>query len=234
MYSPLEPLCTSRLACVASLISVTVAPTTAPPLGSTTVPRMRPPVLCASASGAAKQTERIRGNASGMLRPHNEGNAKNKEFIQNIERARRKAALAHQRSCATRGHFLFCFARLGSAWAGQAAPDTEPLPALWGNRRAASAACYFPSTFSRPQSAGHRSCPQASGCSVLASRRDARSRTAFPPPALAARSISRPSCQSHRRFSRFSQRTRARPNALVGCYAPPHRALLWHEHTLPF
>src|SRR6516225_1329444 len=45
--SPFEEDCTSRAACVASFVSCTVAPVTAPPLGSVTVPRMRPPVLCA-------------------------------------------------------------------------------------------------------------------------------------------------------------------------------------------
>src|SRR5215472_11267040 len=74
MYSPLEPACTSRVVRVASLIRVTVAPTTAPPVGSITVPRMRPPVLCASARGAAKEIARIREKANRMLRPHNEGN----------------------------------------------------------------------------------------------------------------------------------------------------------------
>src|SRR5262245_40675473 len=47
--SPFEEDCTSRAACVASFVNCTVAPVTAPPLGSVTVPRMRPPVLCASA-----------------------------------------------------------------------------------------------------------------------------------------------------------------------------------------
>jgi hypothetical protein len=35
------------------LSSVTLAPDTAPPLGSDTVPRIRPPVLCGFAFGAA-------------------------------------------------------------------------------------------------------------------------------------------------------------------------------------
>ena len=53
MYSPFAPDSASRVACVPSLISCTVAAATAPPLGSITVPRMRPPVLCARASGTA-------------------------------------------------------------------------------------------------------------------------------------------------------------------------------------
>jgi hypothetical protein len=53
MYSPLVPLCTSRVVCVASFSSVTVAAATDAPLGSLIVPRIRPPVLCAAAEGTA-------------------------------------------------------------------------------------------------------------------------------------------------------------------------------------
>src|SRR5215472_11885020 len=35
---------------------------------------MRPPVLCATARGAAKEIARSRERANGMVRPHNEGN----------------------------------------------------------------------------------------------------------------------------------------------------------------
>src|SRR5215471_16494754 len=52
MYSPVPPDCVSRCTPFASLVSTTFAPTTAPPLGSVTVPRIRPPVLCPLVSGA--------------------------------------------------------------------------------------------------------------------------------------------------------------------------------------
>src|SRR5271156_5685861 len=60
MYSPFAPLCTSRVECVASLMSVTVAAATEAPLGSLTVPRIRPPVLCAPANGAANRAASAR------------------------------------------------------------------------------------------------------------------------------------------------------------------------------
>src|SRR5256885_7488595 len=49
MYSPVALACVSRCVPLASFVRTTFAPTTAPPLGSTTVPRILPPVLCASA-----------------------------------------------------------------------------------------------------------------------------------------------------------------------------------------
>src|ERR1700688_529673 len=52
MYSPLLPLTVFAVTLVAWLISARFAPDTAPPLESTTVPRIRPPVLCARAYGA--------------------------------------------------------------------------------------------------------------------------------------------------------------------------------------
>src|SRR5712692_8498218 len=72
MYSPFAPVRTSRVAWVASLISVTAAPATAPPLGSTTVPRMRPPVLCAPAKGAAIRIATALKTAKKIPRLHNE------------------------------------------------------------------------------------------------------------------------------------------------------------------
>src|SRR5208282_1487678 len=68
MYSPVAPLCTSREACVASFTSVTVAAATEAPLGSLTVPRIRPPVLCAPANGAAKSNASAGNNVRRMLR----------------------------------------------------------------------------------------------------------------------------------------------------------------------
>src|SRR6267154_616126 len=57
MYSPLAADSDSRRVPFASLIRTSVAPATAPPLGSVTVPRMRPPVLWALLeTTAAKQT----------------------------------------------------------------------------------------------------------------------------------------------------------------------------------
>src|SRR5271155_3060561 len=67
-YSPLAPLCTSWAECVASLRSVTVAAATDAPLGSLTVPRIRPPVLCAPANGAAKNMASARKNEEKTLR----------------------------------------------------------------------------------------------------------------------------------------------------------------------
>src|SRR5271165_1772067 len=67
MYSPVAPLCTSRVACVASLMSETVAAATEAPLGSLTVPRIRPPVLCAPANGAAKRIAGARNIRETML-----------------------------------------------------------------------------------------------------------------------------------------------------------------------
>src|SRR5580692_1797794 len=69
-YSPLAPLCTSRVACVASLIRVTVAAATEAPLGSLTVPRIRPPVLCPPANGAASGIASVRTTRERMLRWH--------------------------------------------------------------------------------------------------------------------------------------------------------------------
>src|ERR1700693_4095353 len=51
MYSPLEPLTVLRVTLVASSVSAKGAPVTAAPLVSVTVPRIRPPVLCACACG---------------------------------------------------------------------------------------------------------------------------------------------------------------------------------------
>src|SRR5271169_750073 len=67
MYSPVAPLCTSRVACVASLTSETVAAATEAPLGSLTVPRIRPPVLCAPANGAARRIAGVRKSRETML-----------------------------------------------------------------------------------------------------------------------------------------------------------------------
>src|SRR5271154_3338382 len=66
-YSPLAPLCTSWAECVASLRSVTVAAATEAPLGSLTVPRIRPPVLCAPANGAARRIAGARKSRETML-----------------------------------------------------------------------------------------------------------------------------------------------------------------------
>src|ERR1700688_4317112 len=52
MYSPLEPLTVLRVTLVASSVSARFAPDIAAPLVSVTVPRIRPPVLCADACGA--------------------------------------------------------------------------------------------------------------------------------------------------------------------------------------
>src|SRR5277367_1451032 len=68
MYSPFPPLCTSRVEWVASLISVTVAAATMPPLGSLTVPRILPPVLCAAANGAASTIAAQRKSREKILR----------------------------------------------------------------------------------------------------------------------------------------------------------------------
>src|SRR4029077_2846708 len=68
MYSPFAPLCTSRVAWVASLMSVTVAAATEAPLGSLIVPRMRPPVLCAPANGAVSKRVSTRTNGENVLR----------------------------------------------------------------------------------------------------------------------------------------------------------------------
>src|SRR5215813_11259433 len=51
MYSPVAFACASRCVPFASFVSSTLAPTTAPPLGSVTVPRILPPVLCPFAEG---------------------------------------------------------------------------------------------------------------------------------------------------------------------------------------
>ena len=68
MYSPFAPDSVSRVACVPSLISCTVAAGTAPPLGSITVPRMRPPVLCARANGTARHKAMAKTVSNRMLR----------------------------------------------------------------------------------------------------------------------------------------------------------------------
>src|SRR4030088_1075222 len=78
MYSPFAPVCTSRVALVASLTNCTVAAGTAPPLGSTTVPRMRPPVLCAPAGGAAGLNAIAKSAADRMLRQHTERSCRNR------------------------------------------------------------------------------------------------------------------------------------------------------------
>src|SRR6266478_5345114 len=55
MYSPPAPASVSLVALVASFMMLTLAAAIAAPLESITVPRMRPPVLCAFAKGAAKR-----------------------------------------------------------------------------------------------------------------------------------------------------------------------------------
>src|SRR5215467_1342540 len=81
MYSPVPPVCALRVACVASLISVTLAPTTAPPLGSITVPRMRPPVLCALTKGAAQPSASAKPTVSKILWQCNERMRLRNEFV---------------------------------------------------------------------------------------------------------------------------------------------------------
>src|SRR6266700_1169549 len=71
MYSPFAPDCTSRVAWVPSLTNCNVAAGTAPPLGSVTVPRMRPPVLCASAKDAASSIVKTSDVANKMPREQN-------------------------------------------------------------------------------------------------------------------------------------------------------------------
>src|SRR5882762_588360 len=76
-YSPFAPDSASRVACVPSLIKVTVAAGTAPPLGSITVPRKRPPVLCAlpGVTANAKTSKKI--TAGKMSRKHDERRCRN-------------------------------------------------------------------------------------------------------------------------------------------------------------
>src|SRR5215472_2423212 len=81
MYSPVPPVCTVRVACVASLTSVTVALTTAPPLGSITVPRMRPPVLCALTKGTTQPSASAKPTTSKMPRQCNERMRLRNEFV---------------------------------------------------------------------------------------------------------------------------------------------------------
>src|ERR1041385_879140 len=52
MYSPLPSLCVSRRKPWACFVITTLAAATVPPLESVTVPRIRPPVLCANVAEA--------------------------------------------------------------------------------------------------------------------------------------------------------------------------------------
>src|ERR1043166_8848953 len=60
MYSPFAPVCVSRCDPFAWLVITTFAAATVAPLGSVTVPRMRPPVLCAEALAEHKIATKAR------------------------------------------------------------------------------------------------------------------------------------------------------------------------------
>src|SRR5215475_6321950 len=67
MYSPLAPVCESRCVPLASLVIITLAAATVPPLESVTVPRMRPPVLCAKRGGKQRTTMDRKEDTGRML-----------------------------------------------------------------------------------------------------------------------------------------------------------------------
>src|SRR5215470_8393082 len=67
IYSPLAPVCVSRRVPVAWLVITTLAAATAAPLESVTVPRMRPPVLCAKRVGEQRSTTETKKDACRML-----------------------------------------------------------------------------------------------------------------------------------------------------------------------
>src|SRR5271169_2262262 len=236
MYSPVAPLCTSRVACVASLTSETVAAATEAPLGSLTVPRIRPPVLCAPANGAARRIAGVRKSRETMLplrsallrqnppasfmnsplvsknsfggeffevavppKPYyNPANlekagsrVKRKEFLQAIGKSNGAPPAAHQRGGATRGHFLFRVARLGSAGPRFASSHGKPVPSLRGSRRSLAAARGISAPRARTESGRHRARLETPGCCFGARRKSSSPRAAIPAASHAARTLAR-------------------------------------------
>src|SRR5690349_11198143 len=85
------------------------------------------------------------------------GSVKEKEFIRRIGGAEAAAHAAHQRSRASRGHFFFRIARLGSAGTCFSTAHSEPLPSFYRSRCAPPSARDFSAPCARPKSGRHRS-----------------------------------------------------------------------------